>query len=147
METAPVKLPWRFKLGALLLVGLALYSGWQSVKYYDIGDLIRRYDRFGALASDSISRFEKQLACLRVELTPGERVGFLSPLKGNDRTEIYLWTQYALAPIVITDAQTPGKIVAIYPDEQTLQQATAGKYQILLDCKNGIGLLTPIGTQ
>jgi len=147
METGPVKLPLRFKLGAFLLVGLALYSGWQSARYYDIGNFTHRYDRFGTLASDSISRFEKQLACLRPELSPGERVGFLSPLKGNDRVEIYLWTQYALAPIVVTDAQNPSRIVAIYPDEQSLQQATAGKYHILVDCKNGIGLLTPIGTQ
>lgn len=147
MEAGPVKLSWRFKLGAFLLVGLALYSGWQSTKYYDISDFIRRYDRFGTLASDGISRFEKQLACVRAELSPGERVGFLSPLEGNDRTEIYLWTQYALAPIVVTDAQSPSKIIAIYPDEKSLQQATTGRYQILVDCKNGVGLLTSPGTR
>jgi hypothetical protein len=147
METGPVNTSWRFKLGALLLIGLALYSGWQSVKYYDIGNFIRRYEKFGTVASDGISRFEKQLACLRADLSPGERVGFLSPLEGDDRVEVYLWTQYALAPIVVTDAQSEEKVIAIYPDEQSLQQATADRYQILVDCKNGVGLLSLAGTQ
>jgi hypothetical protein len=42
MKIGPAQPSWRFKLGAILLVGLALYSGWQSIRYYDIGVFARR---------------------------------------------------------------------------------------------------------
>lgn len=146
MKTSPVQTPWRFQIGAILLVGLALYSGWQSVRYYDIRVFTRRYERFGTLASDNISRFDNQLACVRAELSPGERVGFVSPLKGDQWTEVYLWTQYVLAPVIVARDGPQEKMIAYYPGEQSLAQARADGYSILLDCHNGIGLLAPVGT-
>jgi len=145
MKTGLVKPSWRFKIGAILLVGLALYSGWQSIRYYDIGNFTRRYEKFGTLASDDISRFENQLACARAELSPGEHVGFVSSLKGEKFTEVYLWAQYALAPIIVTRGDSQGNMIAYYPDDQNLRQARADGYSILVDCQNGVGLLAPAG--
>ena len=142
MEIRPEKLSWRFKFGAILLVSLALYSGWQSIRYYDIGIFTHRYEKYGTLASDSISRLENRLACLQAELAPGERVGFVSPLKGDDWGEVYRWTQYALAPAIVNSAETQGKMIAVYPGEKNLKQAKAEGYSILVDCHNGVGLLT-----
>lgn len=146
METSPAQPHWRFKIGAILLVGLALYSGWQSVRYYDISIFTRRYEKFGTLASDNISRFANQLACVQTELSPGERVGFISPLEGDQWTEVYLWTQYALAPVIVTRDGSPEKMIAYYPGEQSLAQAREDGYSILIDCHNGVGLLAPVGT-
>lgn len=145
MKPNPAQPSWRFTIGAILLVGLALYSGWQSVRYYDLGVFIRRYERFGTLASDNISRFEKQLACVRAELSPGERVGFVSPLEGDQWTEVYLWAQYALAPVIVTRDGSSEKMIAYYPGEQSLAQARVDGYSILVDCQNGVGLLAPAG--
>ena len=145
MKTGPERPSWRFKIGAILLVVLALYTGWQSIQYYDASLLIRRYENFGTFASDNISRFESQLACVRPELSPGEHVGFISPLKGDQWTEAYLWAQYALAPVIVTRGDVQGKMVAYYPGEQSLKQAGADGYTILIDCHNGIGLLAPAG--
>jgi hypothetical protein len=135
---------WRFKIGAILLAGLALYSGWQSIRYYNLGVFTRRYEKFGTLASDNISRYQNQLACTRAGLSPGERVGFVSPLKGDQWTEAYLWTQYALAPVVVARDGPQEKIIAYYPGEQSLAQARADGYSIVLDCHNGVGLLAPV---
>lgn len=146
MKTGSTQPSWRFKIGAILLVGLALYSGWQSIHYYDIGVFARRYEKFGSLASDNLSRFENQLACVRAELSPGERVGFVSPLEGDQQTEVYLWTQYALAPVIVTRDVPQEKMIAYYPGEKNLQQARADGYSILVDCHNGVGLLAPEGT-
>ncbi len=134
----------RFVLGLLLLILLALYSGWQSLRYYDITIFTRRYAKYGTVASDSISRLELQLACLRGELAPGERVGFLSPLEGDPWGEVYRWTQYSLAPAIVTGDLVPEKLVAVYPDEVALQQAI-GDLTVLHDCQDGIALLSQAG--
>mgnify|MGYP000415726259 CR=1 FL=1 len=141
MKNGPLRPSWRFVLGAALLVVLALYSGFQSLQYYDISVFIRRYKKFGTIASDSISRFENRLACVRAELAPDERVGFITPLKGDKWTEVYLWTQYALAPVIVTREETQSKFIAVYPDAQSLKQAATAGYEILVDCNNGVGLL------
>lgn len=142
MTTQSVKLSWRFVLGTILLAALAVYSGWQSMHYYDINIFIRRYQIYGDIASDGISRLEQQLSCLRAELSPGEEIGFVSPLKGIDRGEIYRWTQYALVPTIVTENQAAEKLVAIYPGEKDLEQAPTDGYTILVDCQNGVGLLS-----
>lgn len=145
MKTGTAQLSWRFKIGAILLVSLAIYSGWQSIRYYDIGVFIRRYEKFGTLASDSLSRYENQLACVKTELSPGERVGFVSPLEGDQWTEAYLWTQYALAPVVVARDGPQEKMIAYYPGQKSLALAEAAGYSILVDCHNGVGLLAPEG--
>jgi hypothetical protein len=84
---------------------------------------------------------------VRAELSPGEQVGFVSPLEGDQWTEVYLWTQYALAPIIVTRDVPQEKMIAYYPGEQNLERARADGYSILIDCQNGVGLLAAGGTQ
>lgn len=144
MPDPTVKPSWRFVLGLVLLILLALYSGWQSLRYYDITLVTRRYENFGTVASDGISRLEARLACLEGELEPGERVGLLSPLEGDDWVEMQLQVQYALAPVVVTRDQLPAKLVAVFPDEESLVQAAVG-YIVLHACPGGIALLERAG--
>jgi hypothetical protein len=144
MPATTIRPSGRFILGLVLLILLALYSGWQSLRYYDITIVSRRYANFGAIASDSISRLESQLACLKSELEPGERVGFLSPLEGDAWVETQLWVQYALAPAIVTRDLLPAKVVAVFPTEGALQEAAQG-YHLLHPCQGGIALLERAG--
>lgn len=144
MPDTNIKPSWRFILGLILLILLALYSGWQSLRYYDITIVTRRYENFGTIASDDISRQEARLTCLKAALATGEQVGFLSPLEGDAWVEMHLWTQYALAPVVVTRDQVPAKVVAVFPDEEALLQAAEG-YTLLRDCQNGTALLERAG--
>jgi len=147
IEPNPVKLSWRFKIGVIFLVAIASYSIWLSFQYYDIGIFLRRLEKFGVIASDKLSQFETQLSCLRTELATGERVGFISSLKDSAWTEVYLWTQYALAPIIVIPSEAPEKLIAVYPGKDGLDQAKMDGYVILVNCHQGIGLVTAVNTK
>jgi hypothetical protein len=146
MGNNPVHLSWRFKIGALLLVGFALYSSLQAFIKYDIRDFIERYRRYGEIASDKISQFEAGLSCARSVLSPDEQVGFISNYEGADWSQVYLWTQYTLAPVIVLPSQDAEKLVAVYSGSDRLGQVKDAGFTILVNCKNGIGLVAREGT-
>ena len=136
---------YRFIFGVILLAALTLYSCWKSVQYYDIGGITQQYEKFGNFSNDNVSRVERKLSCLKGELSPTEKVGFVSPLEGRDRRSAFRWTQYTLVPINVADSDEPGNLVAFYPEQDNLLKAQSEGYSIILDCKNGVGLLTKAG--
>jgi hypothetical protein len=147
MAASSLKPSLRFKIGTILVIVLAFNSGRLSFKINDIWIFLPRYREYGTIFSDHISQIEKQMSCLRSQLSPDERVGFVSSLEGDESTEAYFLAMYALAPTVVSRAITQGKLIAVYPGEQGLDQAQADGYLILFDCNDGIGLVMPAGTK
>lgn len=138
---------WRYALGAALLAALALFSAWQSMRYYEVGKAVDRYRKFSTIAADSVSRLEVRLACLQPAIAPGERLGFYTPLEGDEYIEVYRWTQYALAPAIIIGTEVEGKSVAVLPQGQSVEETLADERVVLLDCGNGVGLITGRGAK
>ena len=147
MNQPPVKLTWRFRIGSILLVTLAAYSGWISFWKNDIRQFISRYEKVGSIGSNSISRFERKFSCLKDDLAPDERVGFISPYTGDVWTEFYYLTQYTIAPTIVTRDESMDKVIAVYPDKKSIDQVIEEGYIILDNCQNGIGLVTPAERQ
>jgi hypothetical protein len=142
-----VKLGWRAIIGLTLLLVLVSFSIWQSVHYFDLAGFSRRYAKYHSIESDGLSRFERKLSCLKETLHPGEHIGFLSSLEGNDRLMEFYWTQYTLAPTIVADDASLTKLVAVFPDHDTLAQFATSTYIILIDCGNGAALLVKAGQQ
>jgi hypothetical protein len=110
-----------FGIGFIIL--LALISLGYNLQFLDPISFFEKIQRSGSLINLSISRFENKFACLESEIKADRQYGFLTITENSTTaSELYILTQYTLAPAVIVNSRSPEFIVGYFSAPVDLQK-------------------------
>ena len=145
MKSAKGKRYIREMIGVSLIILFTFGSLLFTIRYQRPVNLVRKAIENSQLSIDSITRYERRLSCIKVDLAPEAVVGFISSVDSDQYTEYYLLTQYALSPVIVDMTTDHPTVIGYFPEagyEDTLQDSGL---ILIKDCGNGVMLFLQRG--